>query len=81
LGTRTKGRIILHPIKINNECQGLQEGNFNGKTFTHKINYDLMNLLDTFAREPKEKQSMVKSNHQTNKGRRKETLEHLPPKW
>jgi hypothetical protein len=29
------------------------------KTFTNKINYDLMNLLDTFAREPKEKQSMV----------------------
>jgi hypothetical protein len=42
-----RGRVILHPIKINNEYQGLQEGNLNGKTFTNKINYDLMNLLNT----------------------------------
>jgi hypothetical protein len=57
LGLEPRGRIILHPIKINNEYQGLQEGNLDGKTFTNKINYDLMNLLDTFAREPKEKQA------------------------
>jgi hypothetical protein len=81
LRLESKGRIILHPIKINNEYQGLQERDLNRKTFTNKINYDIMNLLDPFAMEPNEKPSTVESNHQTNKGRRKETLEHLPSKW
>jgi hypothetical protein len=49
-----------------------QEGILNGITFTNKINYGLMNLLNTFARDPKEKQSKAPNNHQTNKGRRKE---------
>jgi hypothetical protein len=46
-----KGKIILHPIKINNRYQGLQEGNLNGKTFNNKVNYGLTNLFDTFARD------------------------------
>jgi hypothetical protein len=42
-------RITLHPIKINNGYQGLQEGNL---SFTNKIDYGLENLLDVFARDP-----------------------------
>jgi hypothetical protein len=30
-GFEPKGKIILHPIKINNEYQGLREGNLDGK--------------------------------------------------
>jgi len=51
------------------------------KIFTHKINHDLMHLLDSFAREAKENPIMVESNHQTNKGRRTENLKYLPSKW
>ena len=47
-----RGRVIPHPMKINNEYQGLQEGNLNGKTFTKKINYGLTNCIDSFARDP-----------------------------
>jgi hypothetical protein len=31
------------------------------QNFTNKINYDLMNLLDIFATEPKEKPRMVET--------------------
>jgi hypothetical protein len=30
-GLEPKERIILHPIKINNEYQSLQEGNLDGR--------------------------------------------------
>lgn len=42
-----KERVIPHSMKNKNEYQGLQEGNFQWKTFTNKIKYVLINVLNT----------------------------------
>jgi hypothetical protein len=55
-----------------------QEGILIEMTFENKVNCGLMNLLNNFAREPKEKQSKTSDNHQTNKGRRKGLTFSLP---
>jgi hypothetical protein len=54
------------------KTKALQEGVLKGATFTNKINYSLINVLNTLARVPKmDRQSKASNNYQTNKGRRR----------
>jgi hypothetical protein len=48
-----KDKIVSYLIKINNEDQGPTRRGPQGSTFTNKINYSLINVLNTLARVPR----------------------------
>ena len=62
--------------------KALQEGAPKGCTFINNIKCSLNKILNTLARDPKEKQNKELSTYQTNKGRRKGfALKRFPSKW
>jgi hypothetical protein len=61
------------------KTKALQEGVLKGPTFTNKINYNLINILNTIVRvHEMDRKREESNNYEINKGRRGVTPKHLP---